>query len=30
LCSKMMQKSPIGPAKKVSMMHHFAPAIEKD
>jgi len=29
LGSKMMQQSSIGPAK-VSIMHHFAPAIEKD
>jgi len=25
----MMQQSPAGPAK-ISMLHHFAPAIEKD
>jgi len=29
LGSKMMQQSPAGPAK-ISMVHHFAPAIEKD
>jgi len=29
LGSKMMQQSPAGPAK-ISMLHHFAPAIEKD
>ena len=29
LGSKMMQQSPDGPAK-LSMMHHFSPAIEKD
>jgi len=28
LGSKMMQQSPMGPAK-LSMMHHSAPAIEK-